>query len=94
MTRNLRNILVASVSVMGLAACGGGGNNGQQPPAPPPSVMTPPPPPPPPPAGTASVATRISPAFGAIFAADRNSEPKDPSPGDLTVNRTAEPIDF
>lgn len=91
MTRNLRNIFFASVSVIGLAACGGGGNDGQQPPAPPPSAMTPPPPPP---AGTTSVASQISSAFGTTFAADRNSEPRNPSPGDLTVNRTADPINF
>jgi hypothetical protein len=94
LTRNLRDILVASVLVAGLSACGGNGNKNNPPPPPPATSQPPPTPPAPPTPPTGGVAGQISAAFGTIFAANRNSEPRDPAPTDLTVNRTAEPINF
>jgi hypothetical protein len=91
MTSNLK-ILVAAVLLAGLSACGGDDNTSSAPaPTPPPTGTTPPPSTPAP----TTVAGQISAAFGSIFAANANTEPKDPAPGDLgSVNRMAEPINF
>lgn len=94
MTRILGKLLLTTVLVAGLTACGGDDNDSS---TPPPSGVTPPPSGnvPPPPATPSTIAAQFGAAFAAIFGASRNSEPKDPAPSDLAgVNRTAEPTDF
>ena len=92
MTRMSVKLILMSIGVMGVSACGSGNSSPPPPPPAPPPVGSPPPTTPPPPT---SVAGQLGAGFAAIFGAAANSQPKDPSPSDIVpVNKTAQPINF
>ena len=93
MTRIMNKLVLATVLVAGLSACGSGNNRGGGGTTPPPSGTNPPPVATPP--ASPTLAERFGAGFAAIFNADANSEPRDPTDADIVaVNLTAEPIDF
>lgn len=88
MKRLLLKFAITAVVVVPLVACGKSNKRDEVVVAPPTSA------PAPPPVGTASLES-LGASFAALFRASNNTEPRDPTEGDLPpVSFTTEPVDI